>query len=72
MPAGRALDAAEHLLVKCRPLAAQWGTERFGLADPSVLQAIEVGLRGVVLLAWLSLLQQVARGGCLEDPSAFR
>lgn len=42
VPAGRALDAAEHLLVKCRPLAAQWGTERFGLADPSVLQAIEV------------------------------
>ncbi|PRW20556.1 methyl- -binding domain-containing 9 [Chlorella sorokiniana] len=45
VPAGRALDAAEHLLVKCRPLAAQWGTERFGLADPSVLQAIE-GLPG--------------------------
>ena len=44
-PAGRALDAAEHLLVKCRPLGSQWGTERFGLADPEVLQAIEV--RGV-------------------------
>lgn len=44
-PAGRALDAAEHLLVKCRPLAMQWGTERFGLADPLVLQAIEVGRR---------------------------
>lgn len=43
VPAGRALDAAEHLLVKCRPLAQQWGTERFGLADPAVLQAIEVG-----------------------------
>jgi hypothetical protein len=45
-PAGRALDAAEHLLVKCRPLSHQWGCERFGLADPSVLQAIEVQ-RGV-------------------------
>lgn len=43
-PAGRALDAAEHLLVKCRPLALQWGTERFGLADPVVLQAVEVRL----------------------------
>lgn len=42
VPAGRSLDAAEHLLVKCRPLEPQWGTERFGLADPSVLQAIEV------------------------------
>lgn len=41
-PAGRALDGAEHLLVKCRPLSAQWGLERFGLADPTVLQAIEV------------------------------
>ena len=50
-PAGRALDAAEHLLVKCRPLSHQWGCERFGLADPSVLQAIEVrhGARGVRL-----------------------
>ncbi|EFN52450.1 hypothetical protein CHLNCDRAFT_54503 [Chlorella variabilis] len=44
-PAGRALDGAEHLLVKCRPLSAQWGLERFGLADPTVLQAIE-GLPG--------------------------
>ena len=43
-PAGRALDAAEHLLVKCRPLSQQWGCERFGLADPAVLQAIEVGV----------------------------
>lgn len=45
-PAGRALDAAEHLLVKCRPLHMQWGLERFGLADAAVLQAIE-GLPGV-------------------------
>ena len=42
-PAGRALDAAEHLLVKCRPLESHWGLERFGLADASVLQALEVG-----------------------------
>ncbi|KAL4854865.1 Methyl-CpG-binding domain protein 2 [Chlorella vulgaris] len=42
---GRALDSAERLLVKCRPLNHQWGLERFGLADPLVLQAIE-GLPG--------------------------
>ncbi len=46
VPAGRALDAAEHLLVKCRPLKSQWGTERFGLADTVVLQAIEVRAGG--------------------------
>jgi hypothetical protein len=40
----RPLDAAEHLLVRCRPLGQQWGLERFGLADPLVLQAIEVGI----------------------------
>lgn len=43
---GRCLDATEHLLVKCRPLSQQWGPERFGLADPSVLHAIEVCVGG--------------------------
>ena len=43
-PAGRTLDAAESLLVKCRPLSTQWGRERFGLVDTSVLQALEVSL----------------------------
>ena len=44
-PAGRTLDAAESLLVKCRPLSTQWGRERFGLVNTSVLQALEVSLR---------------------------
>ena len=42
-------------MVKCRPLAHQWGCERFGLADPIVLQAIEVG-EGLSLLAGMAEL----------------
>lgn len=40
------LEAPDRLLLKAGALNCQWGTERFGLADKSILQAIE-GLPGV-------------------------
>ncbi|KAL4450242.1 hypothetical protein ABPG77_010911 [Micractinium sp. CCAP 211/92] len=65
VPAGRALDAAEHLLVKCRPLKSQWGTERFGLADTAVLQAIE-GLPGMELCPQFRLVDERPGGWVAE------
>ncbi|KAL4421600.1 hypothetical protein ABPG75_010891 [Micractinium tetrahymenae] len=65
VPAGRALDAAEHLLVKCRPLKSQWGLERFGLADTGVLQAIE-GLPGVELCSGYRLVDERPGGWAAE------
>ena len=63
----RELDPAEKLMVKCRPLSEQWGTERFGFADVVVLKAIEVRRRRV-RLAVVFCCGWVGRGAPHSSP----
>lgn len=49
--------------MKCRPLKSQWGTERFGLADTVVLQAIEVRAGGGGGWGWAGPVSRVAGQG---------